>query len=73
MKSIKKKEDSMDIKNNWEEILKWGTENEKNRANAIKAASRLIFILTDTSGKHLSKDELKKMVGGTGCIAIASF
>jgi hypothetical protein len=64
MRSIKKKEKGMDIKNNWEEILKWGTENEKNRADAIKAASRIIFILTDTSGKKLSKEDLKNIAGG---------
>lgn len=54
----------MDIKKNWDEILKWGTENEKNRAQTIKYASKLIFMLTETSGKKISKEELEKMSGG---------
>jgi hypothetical protein len=57
-------ENFMDIKNNWTEILKWAAENENNKKDAIKTASRLIFLLTDISGKNISKEELAKIYAG---------
>jgi bacteriocin-like protein len=54
----------MQKQKNWEEILEWASSNDENRKEAIIIASKFIALLTMTSGKNLSKDELKKIIGG---------
>jgi len=54
----------METKKHWETLLKWASENEKNRIKAITAASTLIMILNNTKGKKLSKKDIEKIAGG---------
>jgi bacteriocin-like protein len=49
---------------NWEELLKWASLNEENRKEAIISASKFITVLTMTSDKKISEDELKNITGG---------
>ena len=51
---------------NLEYFLKWGSESDKNKKKAIKAACSIISILSQYDKKDLSEKELKKIIGGLG-------
>lgn len=50
------------------DFVQWGTENEKNRQEAIDAACRIITALNSApAGKKLSEQDLDKLAGGGWC------
>ena len=51
----------MDNKDYFKEILKWGSENEDNRKKAINSALKIIAILSESSGKKMTENELEKV------------
>ena len=58
----------MDPKKSFEEILKWGSGSDENRKRAIIAASRVIAILTVSTGKLSDKELRDAISGGDGQI-----
>lgn len=49
------------------DFVQWGTENDKNRQEAIDAACRVISALYSApTGKKLSEQDLDKLAGGGG-------
>ena len=54
----------MDKKDCFKEILKWGSENEENRKKAINSALKIIAILSESSGKKMTEEDLNKISGG---------
>lgn len=54
----------MDIKKEFEEMVKWGVKNEKNKKQVISMSLKLIGILNKSSGQELSPEELDKLIGG---------
>ncbi|MBN1915206.1 MAG: hypothetical protein JW769_04890 [Parachlamydiales bacterium] len=58
----------MDAHKNFKELIKWGSENDKNRQKAIRGALFVINVMNETRGKKLSDSELDKIAGGiAGC------
>jgi len=57
----------MDKKDYFKEILKWGSENEENRKKAISGALKMIAILSESSGKKMTEEDLEKICGSGAC------
>ncbi|MBN1915137.1 MAG: hypothetical protein JW769_04545 [Parachlamydiales bacterium] len=59
----------MDPKNNFKELIRWGSENPENKKRVIQGALKTISILNQ-SEKKLTEAELNKIAGGllsSGC------
>lgn len=54
----------MELKNEFETLLKWGLLNDDNKRHVIQMAAYLINSLQSTEKKELSRDELNQIIGG---------
>jgi hypothetical protein len=61
----------MDLKKEFETLLKWGLKDTKNKKDLIEMASVMISCLNSTTKKELSKNELEKISAGAVVYAAA--
>jgi hypothetical protein len=54
----------MELKKEFESLLKWGLQNPDNKKKVILMTSHLINCLNNTDKKELSKEELNKIAAG---------
>ena len=54
----------MEQKNKYKDLIKWGSENDENRKQAIQWACSIIAVLNANKGKNLSDKDLEKLAGG---------
>ena len=54
----------MDKKDLFKEVLKWGSESDTNRKDAIKYSLGIIAFLNEHSEDELTNSDIEKLVGG---------
>ncbi len=64
----------MELKKAFKDLVKYGSQNEKNRKEVVEASAWIIAILTQNEGKKITEQDLNSISAGwLGCRSNLSF